>query len=105
MKGCIVMPEQEKNLEQLNAVRKAVSQSLGLTLTDEVIAGVLEGNSLSLDQLSENQNLTEIGTALIRLDGLSKMFPANKESSKIKVCVKTPLGEVCWEIQQPPRED
>ena len=61
------MPEQKKNLEQFNAVRKAVSQSLGLTLTDEAVAEVLEGNSLSLEQLSQNHNLTEIGAALIRL--------------------------------------
>lgn len=98
------MSEQEKNLEHPGAIREACSQALGLTLTDEMIAGVLEGDSLSLNQLSENHNLTEVGTALIRLDGLAKMVPAKSEISGLRVCVKTPLGEWCTDVNIPPQE-
>jgi len=100
----IAMPEQEKKLEKLNAVRETVSQSLGLRLTNEVIVEALAGKPLTLDQLSENNNLTEVGTALIRLDGLSKMFPAKNEMAGLRICVKTPFGEWCTNINIPPKE-
>jgi hypothetical protein len=95
-----------KKTEQLSVstIRETISQSLGLSLNDEVIAEALAGKPLTLDQLSENNNLTEVGTALIRLDGLSKMFPAKNDMAGLRICVKTPFGEWCTNINMPPQE-
>jgi hypothetical protein len=91
------MSELERNSDQLNTVREAVSQALGLTLTDNMIGKILEGESLSLDQLTEHHTPTEIGTALIRLDCLSKIFPAKDEAS-LRVCI----GRWCWNFMPIP---
>lgn len=99
------MTEKKKKLDQSNTISKIVSQSLGLTLTDEVIAEVLAGNAISLDQLSKNNNLTEVGTALIRLDGFSKILPSTNEVQGLRICVQTPLGEICANVNIPPKEE
>jgi hypothetical protein len=52
-------------------VRKEFSNKLGLELTDIEINKLIEGESLSIEQLMENRTLTQVGTALIRLDALS----------------------------------
>jgi len=87
------MSKRERNPEQLNTVREAISQALGLTLADDAIARILEGESLSVDQLTEYHTATEIGTALIRLDGLSKMFPDKNETS-----LRVRIGPWSWVI-------
>jgi hypothetical protein len=91
------MSEQDDKIEQISVVRDAISRALGLTLTDDAIIKVLEGEPLSLDQLTEHHTPTEIGAALIRLDGLSKMFPAKNGTSEIRVCV----GRWCWDVDRP----
>lgn len=95
------MSKKEKNAEQISAIRDVVSKTLGLTPTDDVIAQVIEGKPLSLDSLMERHTPTEIGTALIRLEALSKMSPRNEELA-VRVCI----GRFCWDIEPPnPQSD
>jgi hypothetical protein len=93
------MPEQEKNLEQVKAIREAFSQALGLTLTDEIVTEVIEGKPFSLDRLTENHSLTEIGTALISLDAISK----NSASGCPPECTAC-IGDFCIRINTPKLE-
>ena len=52
-------------------VREKFSNKLGLELTDIEVNKLIEGESLSIAQLMQNRTLTQVGTALIRLDALS----------------------------------
>ena len=74
----------ENNLENMSGVRDTISQSLGLTLTDDKIAKVMEGKSLSLDELLKHHTLTELGVALIRLDSLSKTVADVEKSPDVQ---------------------
>lgn len=52
-------------------VREEFLNKLGLELTDIEVNKLIDGGSLSIEQLMQNRTLTQVGTALIRLDALS----------------------------------
>jgi hypothetical protein len=96
------MPSKDKSLKNKEASREAVSQLLGFKLVDETAERLLNGEDLSLEQLSKYYSFTEIGTALIRLDAFHTKF--TEESCE---CYFTLLGhKFCYPCtQKPPDED
>ena len=91
------MNNHEKDLELLRSTREIVSQALGLTLANDVMKKVLDGESISLDQLANEHTLTEIGNALIRLDAFPKSILESSSTSALRVCI----GNWCWNIKPP----
>lgn len=92
------MPNQDNSLKRQDAFCEACSQALGLKLADETKTKLLNGEELSLDELSKHHTLTEIGSALIRLDALS--LRQTEESCE---CYITFLGKkYCFECFQIP---
>jgi len=96
------MPNQNNSLKGKEASREALSQALGLNLADEITASILDGEDLSIEQLSKHHTLTEIGTTLIRLDALSV-----KNIEKSCECFLILFGKkFCYPCPQiPPDED
>jgi hypothetical protein len=66
------MNNNEKDLELLHSTKEIVCKAMGLALSDDVIKKVLDGEPISLDQLTNEYTATEIGIALIRLDTFPK---------------------------------
>ena len=67
------MATPDDQLTRRNAIRETASSYLGLGLTESEIATLLLGDSLTLEQLAQERSLTELGTALIRLDTLRQI--------------------------------
>jgi len=96
------MPNQDKLLENKAAFREALSQALGINLADEIASDLLDGKNLSLEQLAKDHTLTEIGTALIRLDALR-----TRRAEESCECYRIILGiKFCYTCTaKPPDED
>lgn len=94
------MTNPDKNLKSQISTREDLCQACGLKLADEIADALLEGNNLSLEDLTRDHTFTEIGTALIRLDALSFN---NADASTEAACKRyiTVLGlKVCVEHWQ-----
>ena len=111
------MNNHEKDLELLHSTREIVCQAMGLALSNDVIKKVLDGEPISLDQLTNEYTPTEIGIALIRLDTfpkstdrLSSISESTDRSSSISESTdgssSTPglrlhVGNWWWNLQPP----
>jgi len=91
-----------KDKEAFREAREALSQALGLNLADETAEKLLKGEDSSLEQLTKHHTLTEIGTALIRLDAIG--VTRTEEPCE---CFRIILGvKWCYSCtQKPPDED
>lgn len=89
------MSNQDKSLKRKESFHKALFKASGLNLTDEVTETLLNSESLSLEQLRKHYTLTEIGTALIRLEAFCDPCDGTCECITIPVfgikCCRTSL--------------
>lgn len=86
------MPNQDKPLKGKEASREALSQVLGLNLSDDTVDSLVNGEDLSFELLSKHHTLTEIGTALIRLDALCI---ERTEANPCQCYITLPNGKQC----------
>ena len=89
------MSNQDKLLKRKESFHNALFKASGLNLTDEIKETLLNSKSLSLEQLRKHYTLTEIGTALIRLEAFCDPCDGTCEcitiaALGIKCCYKSP---------------
>ncbi|MEG4343626.1 hypothetical protein QUB70_10090 [Microcoleus sp. A003_D6] len=71
--------ENESNIN--DNIREAFADKLGLSLSDAEIILLRSNKTLSFEQLAQNHSLTELGTALIRLDAVNQLQETEREFS------------------------
>lgn len=77
----MVTPDNESDIS--DNIREAFADELGLILSDSEIKLLLSDKTLSFEQLTQNHSLTELGTALIRIDAVNQ-FPEIKREFSLK---------------------
>lgn len=66
------------------AVREAIQELIGLSLSDDEVETLLSGQALSFEALAHNRSLSEMGTALIRADEVNRS--TRPEAAEKHVC-------------------
>ena len=81
----------EINESLVASARSAVSDVLGLELSDTEVEALLSDRALSLHDLAQNRSLSQIGTALIRADAMH-------HSSQNIEALKGECPEACFKV-------
>ncbi len=63
--------------QQVTSTQDMVNSLLGLRLSNTEVKILLSGETLPFEELTKNRSLSEIGTALIRADALSRLEQEN----------------------------
>jgi len=76
-----IMRTSENESDINDNIREAFADKLGLRLSDAEIILLLSDKTLSFEQLAQEHSLTELGTALIRLDAVNQLQETKREFS------------------------
>lgn len=73
--------DQHLSHQQRTSAQDAISSLLGLELSDAEVDALLSGEALSFQKLTKSRSLSDVGTALIRADALSRSVQESSFSS------------------------